>query len=144
MSDTLTAETSFNSIKVRLRLVSNLLFVFCFMCFNSIKVRLRPRRSRYAARPCLFQFHKGSIKTLFGQDSFLFPFLFQFHKGSIKTGGIIESVTPDVTFQFHKGSIKTMMAIRLCRVIHWFQFHKGSIKTDLFCALVSHYAVSIP
>ena len=75
----------FNSIKVRLKLVSILLMLICH----------------------LFQFHKGTIKTFNDQPlKFYDTVLFQFHKGTIKTkyGGVVPS---NEKFQFHKGTIKT-------------------------------------
>ena len=55
----------------------------------------------------MFQFHKGSIKTLIPSRWSISINSFQFHKGSIKTHNKgNEGITVDA-FQFHKGSIKT-------------------------------------
>ena len=98
----------------------------------------------------LFQFHKGSIKTLInytsmqkssnfnsikvrlklnGYREFSTPYQFQFHKGSIKTLKIVVKVLIYALFQFHKGSIKTGRSRQKVKAVFIFQFHKGSIKT---------------
>ena len=54
--------------------------------FNSIKVRLKLAAAGLsAAGSALFQFHKGTIKTI--RDTLIFRsfYKFQFHKGTIKT-----------------------------------------------------------
>ena len=74
--------------------------------FNSIKVRLEPERSQLPLKLFRFQFHKGTIRTLFTRlkrakegnfnsikvrlepcrDSLAIVLLgFQFHKGTIRT-----------------------------------------------------------
>ena len=70
--------------------------------------------------------------------------LFQFHKGSIKTLQKLDAIERLTTFQFHKGSIKTQktMSREVERI--GFQFHKGSIKTVPFVGTDSHTRVSIP
>ena len=97
----------FNSIKVRLRRRS-------FVCisgrssFNSIKVRLRRGHVIGVVSRCVFQFHKGSIKTYIGFCRNYFVCMFQFHKGSIKTKQKRQPTLQVNAFQFHKGSIKTV------------------------------------
>ena len=54
----------FQFIKVRLRPAFALLVMISGSGFNSIKVRLRLTTFSGAANFLLFQFHKGSIKTL--------------------------------------------------------------------------------
>ena len=54
----------FNSIKVRLKLISNTIIVATYFYFNSIKVRLKPAKADYASKKNKFQFHKGTIKTV--------------------------------------------------------------------------------
>ena len=54
----------FNSIKVRLKLVQQLISLQHLMHFNSIKVRLKLyRKHLIGVVLCVFQFHKGTIKT---------------------------------------------------------------------------------
>ena len=54
--------------------------------FNSIKVRLKPPVVNDVTSPTSeFQFHKGTIKTIYPLDIDGFPIEFQFHKGTIKT-----------------------------------------------------------
>ena len=69
--------------------------------------------------------------------------VFQFHKGSIKTLAFVEDVTA-IVFQFHKGSIKTPLGFIQSKSAIVFQFHKGSIKTKHGQLLSSHKHVSIP
>ena len=59
------AKKHFNSIKVRLKLPSALPLASCIVNFNSIKVRLKQsQRCRKSDKRSLFQFHKGTIKTV--------------------------------------------------------------------------------
>ena len=58
----------------------------------------------------MFQFHKGSIKTLTAAGINPYFALFQFHKGSIKTYRYDSLPLAFYGFQFHKGSIKTITA----------------------------------
>ena len=77
---------------------------------------------------CLFQFHKGSIKTcerLHGGEGDEF----QFHKGSIKTSGLKCGVGSIVTsFNSIKVRLRRNEVAVPIHEIHEFQFHKGSIK----------------
>ena len=57
----------------------------------------------------LFQFHKGSIKTMKVGYTRYSVNEFQFHKGSIKTKSFAKDLAPFSKFQFHKGSIKTQL-----------------------------------
>ena len=102
----------------------------------------------------LFQFHKGTIKTVYQVAGVIFYRAFQFHKGTIKTSlsRLIGIIIP--LFQFHKGTIKTVgdygayitphggfnsIKVRLKRRYPTillpshilFQFHKGTIKTQI-------------
>ena len=54
--------------------------------FNSIKVRLKHGSTTKTFSPqALFQFHKGTIKTVLKPVRRPFVRQFQFHKGTIKT-----------------------------------------------------------
>ena len=53
--------------------------------FNSIKVRLKPVICSNTSASKLFQFHKGTIKTVMGTLNVQTHGIFQFHKGTIKT-----------------------------------------------------------
>ena len=78
-------ETNFNSIKVRLEQFLIWWGGHRKRNFNSIKVRLEPISQQINLRNCLFQFHKGTIRTL---DQLYFELSenqFQFHKGTIRT-----------------------------------------------------------
>ena len=53
--------------------------------FNSIKVQLKLFYDEGKPFDALFQFHKGTIKTVAAPYSATSALLFQFHKGTIKT-----------------------------------------------------------
>ena len=55
----------------------------------------------------LFQFHKGTIKTIILQMQNNILMKFQFHKGTIKTAQQQGQDDAQQQFQFHKGTIKT-------------------------------------
>ena len=55
--------TDFNSIKVRLELVSVSPTMLCSVNFNSIKVRLELPVAKQMMTYPRFQFHKGAIRT---------------------------------------------------------------------------------
>ena len=52
--------------------------------FNSIKVRLERQEQTYCRQSCLFQFHKGTIRTHHAVQA-EYGSIFQFHKGTIRT-----------------------------------------------------------
>ena len=56
---------------------------------------------------CIFQFHKGAIRTINSLVVKDYPIKFQFHKGAIRTLGSPDDLRRDVLFQFHKGAIRT-------------------------------------
>ena len=64
-----------------------MLFYFYDRRFNSIKVRLKLHYYIAQSFRRLFQFHKGTIKTMrkIGKKERLYQF--QFHKGTIKSCG---------------------------------------------------------
>ena len=53
--------------------------------FNSIKVQLKLFYDEGKPFDALFQFHKGTIKTVVLMTKMYVVFIFQFHKGTIKT-----------------------------------------------------------
>ena len=53
--------------------------------FNSIKVQLELTEASGTAMLCIFQFHKGTIRTFSTFFAAGFLSLFQFHKGTIRT-----------------------------------------------------------
>ena len=53
--------------------------------FNSIKVRLKRINLDWLSVYCIFQFHKGTIKTHDMMNENNKTKKFQFHKGTIKT-----------------------------------------------------------
>ena len=82
--------------------------MFLFVNFNSIKVQLEHEMSRYYTDFMLFQFHKGTIRTLFPRCNNPVPVVFQFHKGTIRTS-VSSFLQPCWSlFQFHKGTIRTV------------------------------------
>ena len=54
----------FNSIKVQLKLNEQFPFLVDQANFNSIKVQLKLENSFQLTKPYVFQFHKGTIKTV--------------------------------------------------------------------------------
>ena len=54
---------NFNSIKVRLKLLSLFIVIYIILNFNSIKVRLKHNVDNGRINVLSFQFHKGTIKT---------------------------------------------------------------------------------
>ena len=57
--------------------------------------------------PLVFQFHKGTIRTLSPQKAYHSIGLFQFHKGTIRTHVLNNHHRRNQLFQFHKGTIRT-------------------------------------
>ena len=104
----------------------------------------------------LFQFHKGSIRTLGWNGPYFAKcgfnsikvqlellisllqisgqMLFQFHKGSIRTHDTQSQYIYVPWFQFHKGSIRTLCRKSAKTLPNKFQFHKGSIRTSAIFA----------
>ena len=134
---------SFNSIKVRLRLIVAGRFRVESYSFNSIKVRLRLGGAIAAAGTLLVQFHNGTIKT--GVSPSLPPARMSFNsikvrlrpKGALSKGALSK-------FQFHKGTIKTSRPDIINKKNRQFQFHKGTIKTIGKQPAQEHTNVSIP
>ena len=99
--------TNFNSIKVRLELVSAVVQNIGNINFNSIKVRLEPIALDKLKELLSFQFHKGTIRTSFFQ--LLSTFQVQYFN-SIKVRlepKYIRAKDGVGIFQFHKGTIRT-------------------------------------
>ena len=101
----------------------------------------------------LFQFHKGSIKTLLILSTPFRLMIFQFHKGSIKTQLHKKKENTKANFNSIKvrlrrpapaviaapiqyfNSIKVRLRLCYCNrnlLVIIFQFHKGSIKTHTY------------
>ena len=101
---------NFNSIKVRLEPTS-------FSCeareaynFNSIKVRLEHGGGNHCFGRLLFQFHKGTIRTLLEiADAAQMPFYFNSIKVRLELLEKQEGIEIE-EFQFHKGTIRTIRA----------------------------------
>ena len=74
----------FNSIKVQLELFVDVYFII-IIYFNSIKVQLEPKSRFNKGSSTVFQFHKGTIRTLPPQYPGNMIIKFQFHKGTIRT-----------------------------------------------------------
>ena len=107
-----------------------MLLLLAMLYFNSIKVQLRRKQIfTYSRVGTLFQFHKGTIKTIGKGDRKIFGARFQFHKGTIKTVVCLHG--GKVVWDFN--SIKVQLRLERMerrkdrRTI--FQFHKGTIKT---------------
>ena len=59
--------------------------MFLFANFNSIKVQLEQNYGCSVYVPPVFQFHKGTIRTLSNEAVTKAAPTFQFHKGTIRT-----------------------------------------------------------
>ena len=95
----------FNSIKVRLKRLQGNTFV-SKLNFNSIKVRLKLTLAHHKPLCLIFQFHKGTIKTLLPRLATLVEIDFNSIKVRLKPSR--PPLLPAILlFQFHKGTIKT-------------------------------------
>ena len=134
----------FNSIKVRLELSFLLLGGYLLLNFNSIKVRLEQDKVRKNATVCLFQFHKGTIRTKDSASSI--GQIFHFNSIKVRLEPICKhsSLLPHL-FQFHKGTIRTKY--RVCpRFLHSPYFNSIKVRLELHAmplALPSN-EISIP
>ena len=70
--------------------------------------------------------------------------MFQFHTGSIKSLYFDEGLTLAEVFQFHTGSIKSVSVQNTTYKRGKFQFHTGSIKRKVNCTIGFLLKVSIP
>ena len=122
---------NFNSIKVRLELVSFFLVLSRKLThFNSIKVRLELAfcaPTLIVALP--FQFHKGTIRTCLFIRHYALVLHFNSIKVRLELSGSQASYYNQMAFQFHKGTIRTKHKIYDTYVHKSFQFHKGTIRT---------------
>ena len=90
-----------------------------------------------------FQFHKGTIKTVF---------LVMFLKVLLDFNSIKVRLKPNdepykayfIGFQFHKGTIKTVGNRQILNGVCVFQFHKGTIKTFMHYFSFGFFPISIP
>ena len=121
-------------------------------CFNSIKVQLELYPLLFPDGASLFQFHKGSIRTICRRAATASRLTaFQFHKGSIRTPVAKYKLVPYPSFNSIKvqlerfrlparanahygfNSIKVQLEHYFTgahtRPLAVFQFHKGSIRT---------------
>ena len=103
----------FNSIKVQLEPASTCSQVSASADFNSIKVQLERSYLWLLPQSTIFQFHKGTIRTLC-------PFLASLplrHFNSIKVQlelcGSFSFPKRNELFQFHKGTIRTFSQLNL-------------------------------
>ena len=103
----------FNSIKVRLKPRHHHITDISYFYFNSIKVRLKPDIIWLRQFVSIFQFHKGTIKTLILNALSALIIDFNSIKVRLKLN-INGNVQYVLTFQFHKGTIKTFFS----RVVH--------------------------
>ena len=79
---------------------------------------------------CLFQFHKGTIRTQVHQNTVNVKLHFNSIKVQLEPQ-LLQAAFLLVLFQFHKGTIRTASPSkhRQCKVA--FQFHKGTIRTEV-------------
>ena len=119
----------FNSIKVQLEHIANLIYNQGNGHFNSIKVQLElTAGATYCTVDNTFQFHKGTIRTRWYPSLLLSLFNFNSIKVQLElVAG--KGAQIDARFQFHKGTIRTIAAHFLLYNDSVFQFHKGTIRT---------------
>ena len=127
--------------------------------FNSIKVRLEHYENQRAYHIKLFQFHKGTIRTVL--PVFLQPGISHFN--SIKVRLELPRKTlwlMFITFQFHKGTIRTnircgiyrnskhfnsiKVRLELIILLTYFRLHRdfNSIKVRLELSFVGSFCTS--
>ena len=98
--------------------------------FNSIKVQLEHRWACSAKLlQMLFQFHKGTIRTMYGNVHVTHDILFQFHKGTIRTPILRRTERLRSNFNSIKVQLELPDHYCLVRQLFQFQFHKGTIRT---------------
>ena len=104
------AESDFNTKKVRLKQTGFIVHLLGLFYFNTKKVRLKRTASarRSFLRCRVFQYQKGAIKTQALQAAFAKIPRFQYQKGAIKTFDLLRIVPVRPRFQYQKGAIKTV------------------------------------
>ena len=95
-------------------------------------------------RLLLFQFHKGTIRTV--PDGLIRIDYFRFNSIKVR---LEQTIPPSskfgaTMFQFHKGTIRTSKRETRDTPPLMFQFHKGTIRTPLFAEIANRTSVSIP
>ena len=135
---------NFNSIKVQLKLSWASCKAFALAYFNSIKVQLKPISIH---RPRLPRSHFNSIKVQLKPTiscTCLLLCIFQFHKGTIKTEGPSSECHRRSSFQFHKGTIKTLLQARAVDDVLYFNSIKVQLKPCAGLQDRGQFAISIP
>ena len=84
--------------------------------FNSIKVQLELAGAGSMLGGLLFQFHKGTIRTLFADVSSIIIIYFNSIKVQLELEAAGLNPYLMLEFQFHKGTIRTY----LCSWFDWF------------------------
>ena len=104
------SDLDFNSIKVRLELSKVCQRHELQNYFNSIKVRLELDVAAVASHGQIFQFHKGTIRTLGYEPSW--NEVAYFNSIKVRLERCARSLQKcAVLFQFHKGTIRTDTSI---------------------------------
>ena len=96
--------------------------------FNSIMVQLEQSTTIGFDLRRIFQFHYGSIRTLFAPLLRFLGLFFQFHYGSIRTLPLLLLLLALPSFN----SIMVQLELYRCKILaarRFFQFHYGSIRT---------------
>ena len=106
-SVTLTTLAHFNSIKVQLEPALQTSSFTTLRNFNSIKVQLEPSApSHQCPLSTVFQFHKGTIRTI--KSLFVLKIFLDFNSIKVQLELLGELCMPSYReFQFHKGTIRT-------------------------------------
>ena len=139
----LLTEANFNSIKVRLELWQQQSSSLSISNFNSIKVRLEQGAYAEPFSHYKFQFHKGTIRTSYGDK---WDWL-DFHFNSIKVRlepGFSSEVSFYHVFQFHKGTIRTNIIRLLLKLLQHFNSIKVRLELARIMPRLIYSSISIP
>ena len=134
----------FNSIKVQLELQEDSSSFYMRKNFNSIKVQLERHTSYMPADRNPFQFHKGTIRTLWQTQLRRSIAHFNSIKVQLELYNRYNIRYHTNWFQFHKGTIRTRQSLRFPLHPSPFQFHKGTIRTVNSLMLQLFSNISIP
>ena len=94
--------------------------------FNSIKVQLEPETGSKPNLSNSFQFHKGTIRTVWQDNSVLLHVYFNSIKVQLEPRKAEQS-GESYSFQFHKGTIRTIVMLTFELSL----LHFNSIKVQL-------------
>ena len=96
--------------------------------FNSIKVRLEPTNSASALSYRLFQFHKGTIRTVLQVP--VFSSIRYFNSIKVRLEPYLPVTLPKILLYFNSIKVRLELFTKVVPpLLTLFQFHKGTIRT---------------